>query len=95
MKDFSNLNNLPAEIKLLVVNGQTLVDTVKEALKKREYRFDLTSKAQLKLDCRLVEKYIRFTVRGKLKDKHIKDFELSIVRLQTTYDGVVQFYTRG
>ena len=50
--DFSNLNHLPAEIKMLIVNGQSLVENAKEMLRNREYRFDLTSKLQIKYDCK-------------------------------------------
>lgn len=94
MKDFSNLNHLPAEIKLLIVNGQTLVDNAKAKIRNREYYFDLTSKLQLKSDCKEVEKYIKLISKGKLNDKNKTALELSITRLQTTLDGLIKFYTR-
>ncbi len=94
MKDFSNLNGLPTEVKLLIVNGQNLVDTARETINSREYYFDLTSKMQLKSDCKEVEKYIKFISKGKLDDKNQKALELAITRLQTTLDGLVKFYTR-
>ena len=93
--DFSNLNHLPAEIKMLIVNGQSLVENAKEMLRNREYRFDLTSKLQIKSDCKDVEKYIKLIANGKLNDKNQKALELAIVRLQTTIDGLIKFYTRG
>lgn len=92
--DFSNLNHLPAEIKMLIVNGQSLVENAKEMLRNREYRFDLTSKLQIKSDCKDVEKYIKLIANGKLNDKNQKALELAIVRLQTTIDGLIKFYTR-
>ena len=84
--DFSNLNHLPAEIKMLIVNGQSLVENAKEML---------TSKMQIKSDCKEVEKYIKLIANGKLNDKNQKALELAIVRLQTTIDGLVKFYTRS
>ena len=92
--DFSNLNHLPAEIKMLIVNGQSLEENAKEMLRNREYRFDLTSKLQIKSDCKDVEKYIKLIANGKLNDKNQKALELAIVRLQTTIDGLIKFYTR-
>lgn len=92
--DFSNLNHLPAETKMLIVNGQSLVENAKEMLRNREYRFDLTSKLQIKSDCKDVEKYIKLIANGKLNDKNQKALELAIVRLQTTIDGLIKFYTR-
>lgn len=93
--DFSNLNHLPSEIKVLIVNGQTLVEDAKEKMRNRDYYFDLTSKMQIKSDCKEVEKYIKLIANGKLNDKNQKALELAIVRLQTTIDGLVKFYTRS
>lgn len=94
MNDFSYLNDLPSEVKMLIVKGQTLVDEVKEALQSRKIYFDMTSKMQLKSDCKNVEKYVKLISKGKVNEKNVKQLELSIVRLRTSYDGVVQFFTR-
>ncbi len=94
VNDFSNLNHLPTDVKLLVVNGQTVVDKAKNTIKSKEYYFDFTSKTQLKSDYKAVERYIRLAARGRLKDKNKKEFEYAIVRLQTTLDGLIEFYTR-
>lgn len=94
MNDFSKLNDLPAEVKLLIVNGQTLVNDARDKIKSREYYFDLTSKLQLKSDCKEVEKYIKLIAKGKLNDKNKSALELSITRLRTTLEGLINFYTR-
>lgn len=94
MSDFSKLNDLPAEVKLLIVNGQTLVDKAKDKIQGREYYFDLTSKMQLKSDCKEVEKYIKLISKGKLNDKNKAALDLAITRLRTTIDGLINFYTR-
>lgn len=94
MKDFSNLNQLPTEFKLLIANGQAVLEKAKEALQNKDYYFDLTSKLQLKSDCKEVEKYIKLIANGKINDKNKKALELAIVRLQTTVDGLIKFYTR-
>lgn len=94
MNDFSKLNDLPAEVKLLIVNGQTLVNDARDKIKSREYYFDLTSKLQLKSDCKEVEKYIKLIANGKLTDKNKKALELAVIRLQTILDGLIEFYTR-
>lgn len=93
MSDFSNLNHLSTEVKLLIVNGQTLVDDAKDKIQGREYYFDLTSKMQLKSDCKEVEKYIKLISNGKFNEKNKKALELSITRLQTTLDGLIKFYS--
>lgn len=94
MSDFSKSNDLPSEVKLLIVNGQTLADEAKEKMKNRDYYFDMTSKMQLKSDCKEVEKYIKLISNGKLNDKNVKNLELSITRLRTTLEGLIKFYTR-
>lgn len=94
MNNFSNLNHLPPEVKLLIVNGQTLVDDAKSKMKSGEYRFDLTSRWQLKNDCKEVERYIKLISKGKLNEKNQKELELAIIRLRTTLEGVISFFTR-
>ena len=56
MTDFSRLNHLPVEVKELIVTGQALIDDSEKTLKDRYCNFDLTSKRQLKGDCKKVEK---------------------------------------
>lgn len=90
----SNLNDLPTEVKLLIVNGQNLVNEAKDKIQSREYYFDLTSKMQLKSDCKEVEKYIKSISKGKMNDKIVKSLELAITRLRTTLNGLIEFYTR-
>ena len=94
MGDYSNANHLPTEVKILIVNGQTLVEEAKEKMRNRDYYFDLTSKMQLKSDCKEVEKYIKIVTSGKENEKNYKRLELAVIRLQTTIDGLVKFYTR-
>lgn len=78
----------------LFENGQALVNEVKEKLQDRSYSFDLTSKMQLKSDCKEIEKYLKLISKGKAKEKDTKQLEVAIVRLRTTIDGLIQYYTR-
>ncbi len=94
MKDFSNLNNLPAEVKLLIVNGQTLVEKATQTLNDRNNNFDLTSKRELKADCKQVEKYIQLIENGKITEKNVKALEKSVVKLQTILTGLISFFSR-
>lgn len=94
MNDFSNLNHLPSEVKILIANGQALIDEAKDKMHDRTYYFDLTSNIQLKADYKEVEKYIKLISRGKLNDKNRNALELAIIRLRTTVDGLINFYTR-
>lgn len=92
--DFSKLNHLSPEVKVLIVNGQQLVADAREKMQSKEYFFDLTSKMQLKTDCKEVEKYIKLIEKGKFNDKNKKALELAITRLHTTLDGIMRFYLR-
>ena len=94
MKDFSNLNNLPAELKLLIVKGQTLIEDATQTLSDRHNNFDLTSKRELKADCRQVEKYIQLSENGKITDQNIQALEKSVVILQTIITGLISFFSR-
>lgn len=92
--DFSDLNELPTEVKELIVTGQTLIDDAIKTMEDRNCNFDLTSKKQLKGDCRKVEKCIKDISNGKVTEKTIKALKNSVVCLRTSYTGLVAFFTR-
>lgn len=94
INDFSDLNHLSTEIKELIVTGQTLIDQADQTLQSRNCNFDLTSKRQLKSDCRKVEKNIQTIVDGKVNDKTIKQLNDAVTCLKTSYTGLVAFFTR-
>lgn len=94
MTDFSRLNYLSVEVKELIVTGQALIDDSEKTLKDRYCNFDLTSKRQLKGDCKKVEKCIRTIVEGKVNDKTIKQLNDAVICLKTSYTGLVAFFTR-
>lgn len=94
MADFSRLNHLSVEVKERIVTGQSLIDQANATLKDRYCNFDLTSKRQLKGDCRKVEKCIQAIVDGKVTDKTIKQLNDAVTCLQTSYTGLVAFFTR-
>lgn len=94
INDFSDLNHLSTEIKELIVTGQTLIDQADRTLQSRSCNFDLTSKRQLKGDCRKVEKSIQTIVDGKVNDKTIKQLNDAVTCLKTSYTGLVAFFTR-
>ena len=94
MTDFSRLNHLPVEVKELIVTGQALIDDSEKTLKDRYCNFDLTSKRQLKGDCKKVEKCIRTIVEGKVNDKTIKQLNDAVICLKTSYTGLVAFFMR-
>lgn len=82
MNDMEALNWLPTEVKVLVVNGQNLVEETRALTK--EKRPDLTSKLQLRDDCAAVEKAIKKLKKGKLKEKDVENLRLAVIRLETT-----------
>lgn len=95
MKDFSKLNELPSEVKVLLVNSQNLVDEAKEALQGRKYDFDLTSKRELRSDIKNVERYLTLIKKGKVTEKNVKRLENASVYLHTVLNGLINFFTRG
>lgn len=94
INDFSELNDLPAELKILIVNAQTLVDKAREKIKDRDLYMDMTSKMLLKTDCKEVEKYIKLISKGKTDEKTKAALELAVTKLNTNLDGIIRFYTR-
>lgn len=91
MADFSSLNHLDADKKLLLVNGQELVDKTKAGIKEKGYLIGLVGKGQLKDDCKAVERLIRKIAKGKAKENDYEALRLAIVRLKTTSEGLFNY----
>lgn len=105
MADFEAFNDLPAEVKVLIVQGQMLVDETRKKVKERGWEVDLTGKMQLKTDCADVEKAIaKLSQNGKggglgrifrpqkeqtISAKDIETLRIAIIRLQTSADGLL------
>lgn len=94
INDFSDLNDLPVELKLLVVNGQALVDKAQIKMKDYNLYMDMTSKALLKSNCKDIEKCIQLISRGKRDEKTKNKLEHAITVLNTNLTGIVQFFER-
>lgn len=88
MAKTQNVNELPAELKILIVNGQTLVDYVKKNMTGRG--LDMTCRFQLRDDSKAVEKYIKLIQKGKYKEKDVEALKLAMIRLRTTSDALLK-----
>ena len=95
MSDFSNLNNLPTEDKILLANAQSLLDETKEMISSHKYPLDMTSLWQLKGDCREEQMLIKMIQKNKKIEKNLKLLSTSLVRLRTNLTGIVNFNERG
>ena len=84
MADFSHLNHLESEVKLLIVNAQELVEKTKIGIKEKGYLIGLVGKGQLKDDCKAVERLIKKITKGKAKEKDFEELKLAVIRLKTT-----------
>lgn len=95
MMDFSNLNNLTPEQKIVIANGQALFEETNDMIKSRKYLLDITSLWQLKADCREIQMLIKMILKGKKIEKNIDLLQNATVRLRTNLNGIVSFYERG
>lgn len=93
--DFSNLNNLTPDQKIVIANGQALFEETNDMIKSRKYLLDITSLWQLKADCREIQMLIKMILNGKKIDKNIALLQNATVRLRTNLNGIVSFYERG
>lgn len=84
MVNYERLNDLPTEVKLLIANAQALVDNTQKRMKENPYHVDLSGKAQLKSDCKAIEKKIKEFSKGKATAKDVKELEVLSVRLNTS-----------
>lgn len=89
MINYKCLNDLPTEVKVLIVNAQTLVDKTQKQMKEKPYRVDLSGKMQLKSDCKAIEKKIKEFSQGKATEKDVKELEILMIRLTTTAEALI------
>ena len=89
MSNYENMNQLPADVKILIVNAQSLLDRTKEAMKEKRTEVDLTGKFQLLDDCKAIEKLIKKFGSGKASAKDVKALEVAVIRLKTTAGALV------
>ena len=89
MSKIDNMNSLPTEVKVLIVNAQDLVDKTRKAAKEKRTEIDMTGKFQLKDDCKAIEKIIKKFAAGKANEKDIKALEVAVIRLKTTAGALV------
>lgn len=95
MMDFSNLNNLTPDQKIVVANAQALFEETNEMIKSRKYLLDITSLWQLKADCREIQMLIKMILSKKKIEKNVGLLENATVRLRTNLNGIISFYERG
>lgn len=88
MKKWENLDQLPAEVKIMLVNGQRMVDETRKEVKGRG--IDLTSRLQLRDDCAAVENIIEKIRKGKFKQKDIDGLEPAMIRLRTSSEAILK-----
>ena len=87
-----DVNDMPADLKVLLVNGKTEVKNAYEVMLDKRYDFDLTSKRELKTDIRRVEKYISLIESGNITPKTAEEMEHAMIHLNTVVKGLVQFF---
>ena len=87
--DFSDLNGLEAEEKVLIIKMHTLIETTKERLKRKGNEVSLPYKMQLKSDFGEAERLIKKFKPGKDNTKHRKKLEFLLIKLQTEVDNIL------
>ena len=95
MMDFSNLNKLTPDQKIIIANAQALFEETNEMIKSRKYLLDITSLWQLKADCREIQMLLKMILNGKKIEKNTSLLENATIRLRTNLNGIISFYERG
>ena len=90
MDNSQKMDQLPVEVKVLIINAQTLVDKTRERMKEKGWEVDLTCKLQLRDDCGAVERLIKKIRTGRYKAKDTEALKLAVMRLQTTSEGILK-----
>lgn len=83
-------NQLPAEVKVLIVNAKTLVDDTRKKIKLYPEPIDLTCRLQLRDDCGAIERCINKLGKRSATQKDVENLELAMVRLETSAEGILK-----
>ncbi len=83
-KNTGNLNVLPSELKIQIVNAQALLEETRREMKEKSADIDLTGKLQLRDDCAYLEKLLRQFAKGKTNPKMEENLKNAVIRLRTT-----------
>ena len=90
MADFKNLNDLSPELKILMVNAQTQLDTARAKSKEYGLSIELCYRMQLRDDSAELERCIKKIAKGRFKEKDGEKLRVATIRLKTVVDAVVQ-----
>lgn len=85
-----DLNDLPTEMKIQIIRGQTLVDQTRKIMKEKGIDVDLTCRLMLNDNCKEVERLIDRLKAGKTLKKP-DDLSIAITKLQTTSENILQW----
>ena len=86
--DYNEL--LSNEMKLLIVQGQTLVSQTHERVTEQFKDVDLICRLQLRDDCKAVERFIKKFKKGRVTDKDMEELNKAVIRLQTSADAILK-----
>lgn len=90
MNHSKNMNMLPSELKIQIVNAQALLDETRREMKEKSVDIDLTGKLQLRDDCAYLERLLHKFAKGKTNPKMEEDLKNAVIRLQTTYYNLLR-----
>lgn len=85
-----NGNELSTEVKLAIVQAQTLVDETKKKQNGQAKGLDLTCRFQLRDDYKAIESYIKKVKQGKAKGDVVTELNTLMIRLKTSADGILK-----
>ena len=88
MIDFTKLNDLSPEIKILLVNAQCALDEAQAKTKEKGLSLDLTSRWQIRDDSKELERCMKKIAKGKFKEADLEKLNHATIRLQTVVEGV-------
>lgn len=86
--DYNEL--LSTEMKLLIVQGQTLVSQTNKRVSEQFQNVDLICRLQLRDDCKAVERFIKKFKKGKVTDGDMEELSKAMTRLQTSADAILK-----
>ncbi len=87
--DFSEMNGLEPETKILLVKAQTLIEKSRERLKRKGTDVSLPYRMQLKSDFGEMERLMKRFKPGKKNDKLKEKMEFLLIKVQTEVDNIL------
>lgn len=85
------LNTLPAEVKISVARGLSLIEKTEDLMHKKWGDYDMSAQFALKDGIKELERTMKELSKGKVTEKLTSKLDLDIIKLKTLSENILHW----